>query len=171
MSTARGGSDRLRWGRGAARRRRVRCAALNRVAGSAGCRALAAVFARRRRATRSVIGKRAERRAERYLRRRGLRLLARNYATRFGEIDLVMRDGVTVAFVEVRFRGPGAWNDGVESVNFAKMQRIARAARRFLAANPRYAEDAARFDVVAVSKTRLGTKCEWVPDAFDAPLE
>ena len=115
---------------------------------------------------RQRIGRRAERRAERYLRRRGLALLRRNFATRHGEIDLVMRDGVTLVFVEVRLRGAGAWADGVESVDFAKRRRLARTGQAFLAAHPRYADDPARFDVVAMSGTHFPTRIEWVRDAF-----
>ena len=121
-----------------------------------------------RSANRGRRGRRAERRAARYLRRRGLTLVTRNYATRAGEIDLVMRDGATLVFVEVRLRGPTAWLDGVESVDWAKRRRLARAARSFLAAYPRYAQDSARFDVVAMSSTHLGAQIEWVRDAFTA---
>lgn len=120
-----------------------------------------------RRPWRHRIGHLAERRAERYLRRRGLRLVARNYASRCGEIDLVMREQATLVFVEVRYRGRGAWSDGVASVNRAKQRRLAAAARRFLAAFPRYAADASRFDVVGVSGTHLRMRFEWVRDAFD----
>lgn len=115
---------------------------------------------------RQRLGHRAERRAERHLRRRGLAFVTRNFATRHGEIDLVMRDGVTLVFVEVRLRGAGAWTDAVESVDYAKRRRLARTGQAFLAAHPRYADDPARFDVVAMSGTHFGTRIEWVRDAF-----
>lgn len=118
--------------------------------------------------TRQRRGRRAERRAASHLRRRGLTLLARNFTTRGGEIDLVMRDGVTLVFVEVRLRGAGAWLDGVASVDGAKRRRLARAAHAFLRAHPRYADDPARFDVVAMSRTHFGARIEWVRDAFTA---
>lgn len=118
--------------------------------------------------TRQRRGRRAERRAARHLRRRGLILVTRNFATRGGEIDLVMRDGVTLVFVEVRLRGTGAWLDGVASVDGAKRRRLTRAAQAFLRAHPRYADDPARFDVVAMSRTHFGAQIEWVRDAFTA---
>ena len=118
--------------------------------------------------TRQRRGRRAERRAARHLRRRGLILVTRNFATRGGEIDLVMRDGITLVFVEVRLRGAGAWLDGVASVDGAKRRRLIRAAQAFLRAHPRYADDPARFDVVAMSRTHFGAQIEWVRDAFTA---
>ena len=118
--------------------------------------------------TRQRRGRRAERRAVRHLRRRGLILVTRNFATRGGEIDLVMRDGTTLVFVEVRLRGAGAWLDGVASVDGAKRRRLIRAAQAFLRAHPRYADDPARFDVVAMSRTHFGAQIEWVRDAFTA---
>ena len=118
--------------------------------------------------TRQRRGRRAERRAARHLRRRGLTLVMRNFATRGGEIDLVMRDGITLVFVEVRLRGAGAWLDGVASVDGAKRRRLIRAAQAFLRAHPRYADDPARFDVVAMSRTHFGAQIEWVRDAFTA---
>ena len=114
-------------------------------------------------------GRRAERRAERFLRRRGLRTLARNFTKPYGEIDLVMRDGATLVFVEVRLRGPGAWEDGAASVHGAKQRRVVRAAEAYLAAHPRYASDATRFDVVSMSGTNFLSKLVWIADAFSGP--
>ena len=113
-------------------------------------------------------GRRAERRAERFLRRRGLRTLARNFTKPYGEIDLVMRDGATLVFVEVRLRGPGAWEDGAASVHGPKQRRVIRTAQAYLAAHPRYASDATRFDVVSMSGTNFLSNLVWIPDAFSA---
>lgn len=124
------------------------------------------LFLRWRRRRRLRVGNRAERKAERYLRRRGLTTIARNFSRPCGEIDLVMRDGRILVFVEVRFRGPGAWIDGFESVDFAKQRRLIKTAESFLNAHPRYTSDASRFDVVSVSKTNYRNRIDWVPDAF-----
>ena len=113
-------------------------------------------------------GRRAERRAERFLRRRGLTTLARNFTRPYGEIDLVMRDGAVLVFVEVRLRGPGAWEDGAASVDAAKQRRLARTAEAYLAAHLRYASDASRFDVVSMSGTHFSSRVVWIPDAFSA---
>ena len=121
-----------------------------------------------RRRYRARLGRRAERRAERYLRRRGLRLLARNYARRTGEIDLVMLDGETLVFVEVRYRGPGAWEAPLASIDPRKQERLARTAALYLASHPAHRFRAARFDVVAATARYFGIACEWTPNAFDA---
>lgn len=111
-------------------------------------------------------GRRAERKARRHLERRGLSTIARNYSRPYGEIDLVMRDGPVVVFIEVRYRGPGSWLDGVHSVDAAKRRRLTRAAESFLQAHPEYGTDPTRFDVVSVSRTNFGRRIEWVADAF-----
>ena len=111
-------------------------------------------------------GKRAEDKARRHLERHGLTTIARNYSRPYGEIDLVMRDGPVLVFVEVRYRGSGSWLDGVHSVDAAKRRRLTRAAESFLDTHPEYDADASRFDVVSVSRTNFGKRVEWVTDAF-----
>ena len=117
---------------------------------------------------RTRLGRRAERRAERFLKGRGLHALGRNYARRSGEIDLVMLDGEILVFVEVRYRGRGAWSGGLESVDRAKQARLARTATLFLNDHPQHRFRAARFDVVAVFRRNYRIACEWTPDAFEA---
>lgn len=114
------------------------------------------------------IGRRAERRAERLLRRQGLRTLARNYTRRTGEIDLVMLDGDVLAFVEVRYRSAGAWTSGLGSVDADKRRRLTRTAERYLQDHPEHRYRGIRFDVVSVSKGNYRLTCEWIQDAFDA---
>lgn len=114
------------------------------------------------------IGRRAERRAERFLKRKGLRTLTRNYTRRSGEIDLVMLDGETLVFVEVRYRGPGAWGGGLDSVDRDKQRRLARTAALYLNDHPEHRFREARFDVVAASGANYGIACEWTPNAFEA---
>jgi len=114
------------------------------------------------------IGQRAERRAERLLRRHGLRTLARNYARPTGEIDLVMLHGNVLAFVEVRYRSAGAWNTGLASVDTHKRRRILRTAETYLLEHPEHRYRGIRFDVVSASKRNYRFACEWTQDAFDA---
>ncbi len=114
------------------------------------------------------IGRRAERRAERLLRRKGLRTLVRNYARRTGEIDLVMLDGDTLVFVEVRYRGEGAWTTGLGSVDSAKQARLVRTAELYRRDHPEHRFRAVRFDVVSASRRNCGLACEWIPNAFEA---
>ena len=117
---------------------------------------------------RAALGRRAERRAKRFLEAKGLRTIARNYARRTGEIDLVMLDGQTLVFVEVRYRGPGAWGDALESVDRRKQARLARTAAWYLRDHPEHRFRSARFDVVAAFKRHYRIACEWTPDAFEA---
>ena len=113
-------------------------------------------------------GRRTEQRAERYLRRRGLATVMRNYARTTGEVDLVMLDGDDLVFVEVRYRGPGAWASAVASVDAAKQRRIARTSEIFRRDHPAHRFRAVRFDVVAATRGNLGLELEWIRNAFDA---
>lgn len=93
-------------------------------------------------------GLRGERLAEAYLRRLGYRTVARRARAGRGELDLVMRDGRTVVFVEVKFRSDAAAQPQY-AVNAGKRRHLTSAARSFLAA--RGWEDAAcRFDIVTL---------------------
>ncbi len=108
-------------------------------------------------------GAAAEQQALAHLQRAGLRLLASNVLYRVGEIDLVMADGPTWVFVEVRSRRSAAFGGAAASVDARKQQRIRRAAQCLLSERfGRHAWPPCRFDVVAIEAGRL----EWIPDAF-----
>lgn len=116
-------------------------------------------------------GARYEDLADAYLQRAGLAPIARNFNCRHGELDLVMRDGAVVVFVEVRYRrhgGSGRFGDGIDSVGASKRARLVRAASTFLARHPRLAGCACRFDVVAVAGDAAAPQLEWLPNAFEA---
>lgn len=87
-----------------------------------------------------------ERAAEKYLRKKGLRTLARSYRVRRGEIDLVMRDGRVVVFIEVKSRQSGRPSEAVDE---AKQRKIALAALQFLKRH-KLLEYQWRFDIVAI---------------------
>jgi len=97
----------------------------------------------------------------------GLKLLARNFATRFGELDLVMRDADSLVFVEVRYRRHLQFGGGAASVGTAKQERIARAAQAFLQAHPKFAALPCRFDVIAFDGEPRSAQCEWLKAAFE----
>jgi putative endonuclease len=105
--------------------------------------------------------------AESFLRGKGLKTVCRNYRARFGEIDLVMLDGATLVFAEVRYRASGSHGGGTASVNRLKQQRISRAARQFLQAERRHARRACRFDVVAIGEERGEARLHWIKRAFE----
>ena len=87
--------------------------------------------------------------AKRYLEEKGYRLLAENYATATGEIDLVMQDGDVVVFVEVKARETLAYGEPIEAITPQKVRKIVLTAQSFLVAK-RMMDRSVRFDVVEV---------------------
>lgn len=115
---------------------------------------------------RRVAGARAEEAACTFLQARGLRLLARNARYLFGELDLVMLDGATLAFVEVRLRKDAGYGNGADSVDVRKRRKLALAAQAWLSSHRAHAKSPCRFDVVAVTRDGEGHACDWIPAAF-----
>ena len=113
-------------------------------------------------------GQAAEDFARDYLTRQGLRLVDRNWSCRGGELDLVMLDGDTVVFVEVRYRRHRAWGGALESVDSRKQEKLIRAAQLYLQQDSRLAKHPCRFDVVALDQSGTGQKPNWIRNAFDA---
>lgn len=113
-------------------------------------------------------GARFEQRACDALLKAGLSLLARNFNTRHGELDLVMRDRDTVVFVEVRHRVRASHGDAASSITAAKQARLISAARLWLAAHPRHAQHPCRFDVVCYDGPAEDARMSWWRDAFQA---
>lgn len=112
-------------------------------------------------------GEEGEARALRHLEQQGLKLVARNYRIGggprrpAGEIDLIMRDGPTLVFVEVRSRQSSAHGGALASIGLHKQRRIIRAAQHYLMRLPE--PPPCRFDVVALE----GDTLKWLPAAFD----
>ena len=100
--------------------------------------------------------------------RNGLQLIERNFTCRFGEIDLVLRDGSTLVFAEVRYRGDADRGGGTLSVGAGKRAKLVRAASLYLQAHPRWADQPCRFDVIGCAGTPLKPVFEWTRAAFDA---
>lgn len=94
-------------------------------------------------------GRRAEQIAAWFLRAKGYAVLTRRYKTPVGEIDLIVRRGGVIAFVEVKARQQG--EAGLEAVGPRSRSRIARAAELWLARHPNAAGLDLRFDIVVVS--------------------
>lgn len=116
---------------------------------------------------RRATGSRWERRALQHLVDHGLVPVARNFTSRFGEIDLVMRDVHTLVFVEVRYRGAGAAVRAAQSVDRGKRRHIVRTAEFFLLRNPQWRAAPMRFDVVAMDGAGDGNvTLHWHRDAF-----
>lgn len=111
--------------------------------------------------TTKQIGDAGEEAAARHLVAQGLRVLARNFRVKGGEIDLVCRDGAATVFVEVRRRAGAGFGGAAWSITPAKQKRLILAARHWLS---RHGEGNCRFDCVLIEGDRL----EWIKNAFAA---
>lgn len=95
----------------------------------------------------------------------GYELVQRNYRTRYGEIDLIVRDGETLVFVEVKLRGGTGYGDPLESVTPRKQEQVRAVAEQYLAeTQPEF--DELRFDVVGILEHAGRTDVTHVKGAF-----
>lgn len=108
-------------------------------------------------------GSDAEQIALAYLQQQNLVLVAQNYRCRFGEIDLIMRDGATLVFVEVRMRSNAAFGGAATSITPAKQAKLLHTARHYL--SQINSEPPCRFDALLLSGAG-GQEIEWIKDAF-----
>lgn len=95
-----------------------------------------------------LLGRYGEALAAEYLRKKGCRILAMNYRTRLGELDVIAADRRYVIFAEVKLRKNAAFAEAREFVTFAKRQKLAAAAEEWLQKNPQKLQP--RFDVIEI---------------------
>ena len=107
-------------------------------------------------------GAQAEQVAAQFLQKNGLRLLQRNFRCRFGEIDLILRDGETLIFAEVRQRSRGDFGGAAASIDAHKQRRLILTAQHYLASLPRIPP--CRFDAVLLD---AANNVEWIKNAFE----
>lgn len=117
---------------------------------------------------RRTTGDHFEARALQQLEHAGLNLIERNFNTRYGEIDLIMRDGETVVFVEVRYRRGEDFGGALASVTPGKQKKLVLAARLYLQSHPKLAQQPCRFDVLAFAGSEQQHESKWLRNAFDA---
>jgi putative endonuclease len=117
---------------------------------------------------RQEVGRRAEQQAAEHLLAQGLRPVLANYRCRFGELDLVMRHGTTLAVIEVRRRAGPEFGGAAASVTRDKQRRIVLATQHLLLTHATLRRCPIRFDVVTLEPTPHGTRIEWLRDAFRA---
>lgn len=117
---------------------------------------------------RPAAGRAAEEAVCRYLGERGLEVVARNVRGQSGEVDIVAREGDTLAFVEVRYRGRKDFGRPEESIDRRKRLRVVSAARAYLSMVSTMSWKQARFDVAAVEDGPDGPVIRYYPNAFDA---
>jgi len=120
----------------------------------------------RSRDPRQELGRVGERLAESALDRAGLRVIARRFRTRQGEIDLIAQDGELLVFVEVKTRRGRGYGWPAEAVTARKRRRIARVAAEFLQRS-RASSRPCRFDVVEIEWKHGGDpRVQHIVDAF-----
>ncbi|WP_341678183.1 YraN family protein [Niveibacterium sp. SC-1] len=113
-------------------------------------------------------GQLAERLAETYLTRQGLKVVARNVRSRWGEIDLIATDGEILVFAEVRMRSDPRFGGAAESISREKQRKLVRSAEWFLAHGGKaWSGRPCRFDAVLLDRLHL-SHIEWIKGAFDA---
>ena len=117
--------------------------------------------------TRQALGLSGESLACADLQRRGYAILERRYRTKFGEIDIIAKDGATIVFVEVKARLTAEFGGAAAAVTGWKQRRIAQMAVHYLSRR-RLQECPCRFDVVAIDFEAAGPRVTVYPNAFDA---
>ena len=113
-----------------------------------------------------LLGREGERLAEQYLKKKGYKLVERNYRCAGGELDLIVLDRRVVVFVEVKTRTGRGFGSPFEAVEFHKQQRMIRAAQYFLNVKKLHQRDA-RFDVVGISWPGGEPLVEHIENAFE----
>ena len=108
-------------------------------------------------------GVRAEQLAAAYLQRRGLTVVERNFRCRAGEIDLILRDGATLVFAEVRLRKNGAFGGAAASITPQKQHKLRLAAQYYLQTLAK--EPPCRFDALLLDRLDQ-TAVQWIKNAF-----
>ena len=104
-----------------------------------------------------IFGNAGESLAEKFLQEKGLIILARNFHTREGEVDLVCQEGDLIVFVEVKARRSQKFGSAIEAVDERKLQKVVAAGETWLVKNFRHHAEW-RMDVVAIQNGKI----EWI---------
>jgi putative endonuclease len=113
-----------------------------------------------------LLGREGERIAERFLKKKGYKLVERNYRCAVGELDLIVLDQRVIVFVEVKTRTGMAYGTPLEAVEVRKQQKLIYAAQFFLNAK-KLSQREARFDVVGISWPGAQPLVEHIENAFE----
>lgn len=111
----------------------------------------------------SRVGKNKEALASSYLKKNGCVILESNYRSKFGEIDLIVKEQNTISFVEVKYRSTKEAGFAQEAVTYSKMRKICKTADCYIMKKALRENQYFRFDVVAIN----GEKIEWIKNAFE----
>ena len=113
-----------------------------------------------------VLGKEGEKVAEKYLVRKGYKIVERNYRCSLGEVDLIVLDRRVIVFVEVKTRSGHGYGSPLEAVEWRKQRKMKQAAQYFLSQKKLHQRDA-RFDVVGISWPGREPVVEHIENAFE----
>jgi len=115
--------------------------------------------------TQSNQGRLAEELAQQLLESNKLKLITKNYHCRYGEVDLIMRDGDTLVFVEVRYRKSERFGGALESIDRKKQDKLRITAQHYLQKHKSKLN--ARFDAITLSSLTDSNKINWIKSAFE----
>ena len=113
-------------------------------------------------------GYRAEQRVARWLEQQGVEIMAQNYRTRLGEIDLILREDGSIAITEIRQRRSTQFGGAAASITLAKQQRLMRLAQLWLQQHPEFRNATLRFDAIVIDGTPEAGEIRWIRRAFSA---
>jgi len=112
-----------------------------------------------------MLGDRAEKLANKYLKQQGLKSLSHNFHCRFGEIDLIMQDSDYLVFVEVRYRKNQNFGGAIESIDQFKQAKLRRAAESYLLKTKKH-DCPCRFDILCLTGNLNKPEIDWIKNAF-----
>ena len=110
----------------------------------------------------------AEGTARRHLEDAGLTTVCSRYRAPTGEVDLIMREGDVLVFVEVRSRNDGDFMSPLETIDRRKIGRVIRTSRHYLQQQGLTDRIDCRFDIVAICGNGPAQEIEWIRNAFEA---
>jgi putative endonuclease len=116
--------------------------------------------------SRKALGSKGEELAVQYLKKKGYKIIERNYRCQGGEIDLIARERDTLVFVEIKARSSLDFGLPQDAVDRFKQKKICQVATAYLAEHRLTEDITMRFDVVAVRLSPLGPDIELIKDAF-----
>lgn len=112
------------------------------------------------------MGQHAEQQACDHLITNGLKLIKKNYSSRYGEIDLIMQDSHDIVFIEVRSRCSSDYGSALETVTLAKQKKLLKTAIIYLQQYGLLYKVDCRFDIIGISSDNANQPIEWIKNAF-----
>jgi putative endonuclease len=114
---------------------------------------------------RKQVGNKGESLAEDYIKRKGYKIIQRNYRCRLGEIDIIAKDGDTIVFIEVRTKQNENFGSPQDSVTSTKINKISKTALSFIQ-EKNLSGFSYRFDFIAITFSQGKPNIEHIENAF-----